>query len=362
MSGLSVGVIIPTFNRESILTRTLATWDRSRRIPDQFLVVDASPNAEEARRRVLAAWPRVFAAEGSDYLVTPRPGTTCQRNLGIDRLRTDLAILNDDDTLVSPDYVEKIVDTYEKDSEGVVGGVRGYDTARDGRPSEWVRQRLKRCFGPGFGRLYVPHGQSYGDGRRLPPTIRRLPVKKVRILWGAMMSYRTEALRSVGGFDEALKRYALYEDADISFRIGKTHFLVKRLDARAEHREEAGKQTRPSRARYFLVSWVNAMYLVQKNFGDDTSRRRLRRLWRLMGKADAVLPPRLLRRIRPERGSPQLYRIAGLMMDAVAAAPTEAARLELFSRLQQWIFAGETDLEDEASLRPLLPSQATDSR
>jgi len=57
------------------------------------------------------------------------------------------------------------------------------------------------------------------------------------------MNYRRELLGE--GFDENFKLYGLFEDVEMSVRVGKTHKLVCRLDATVAHDDSLGKNTRP---------------------------------------------------------------------------------------------------------------------
>ena len=58
---------------------------------------------------------------------------------------------------------------------------------------------------------------------------------------GFRMSFRTEVVRAVG-FDEALKRYAVFEDVDASFRVLKTHVLVGARNAEIYHHKAPSRR------------------------------------------------------------------------------------------------------------------------
>ncbi|MBF2026259.1 MAG: glycosyltransferase family 2 protein, partial [Oscillatoriales cyanobacterium C42_A2020_001] len=122
---LTFGTVICTYNRPQLLEQCLASWSGSSHLPDQFIVVDATPGAEQYSSQIIQKFPQLFANFNSHYIVTDKPGLTRQRNLGLKQLKTDVVCFADDDTFVSRDYLSKILEVFQADTQGAIGGVNG---------------------------------------------------------------------------------------------------------------------------------------------------------------------------------------------------------------------------------------------
>jgi len=272
---LSVAVVIVTHGRPGTLDRALKSWGKCEPGPDEFVVVDSTPTAPQYMGELMAKNERLFHAERGHYLLSTRQSIPAQRNLALDVVDTDLVSFADDDALPSLDYLEKVVEVFQADQQGRLGGLEGgdprgvmfsYRLAQSGR--ELARRFVRR--------LRIP--PSVGGSLQLPGELRDLPIRPARSLHGAKMTFPTHLARQLR-FDEAMERYAYLEDFDFSFRVSRTHCLASRPDAFMAHLR--AKEARPSEVQYFLSSWVNPAYLIEKLFPDDGSRRSLDRLLRL---------------------------------------------------------------------------------
>jgi hypothetical protein len=92
----------------------------------------------------------------------------------------------------------------------------------------------------------------------------------VLVAWmtGFRMSFRTEVVRAVG-FDEVLKRYAVFEDVDASFRVLKTHVLVGARNAQIYHHKAPAR--RAGGRELGATQILNRAYVLAK--GQDTDAR-----------------------------------------------------------------------------------------
>lgn len=116
--GLSI--VIPTFRRESILLETI---ERVLKLhPEQFIVVDQTPDHEPATTDALEKW----AAEGRIELLrlTP-PSIPRAMNLGVQRARGAIVLFLDDDVVPSGDLLRAHAEAYASHPEtwAVVGQV-----------------------------------------------------------------------------------------------------------------------------------------------------------------------------------------------------------------------------------------------
>ncbi len=119
----SVAVVIPCYGHAGHLPAALESLDRQTRPPDEIVLVDdASPDATAAILRGLADRP---GPGGSVVTVLTNPrnlGQAASLNRGIDRARSDLVmILNDDDYLMH-DAIEVMLALYARYRDVVMIG------------------------------------------------------------------------------------------------------------------------------------------------------------------------------------------------------------------------------------------------
>ena len=222
---LTFGVIVCTYNRQSIIEQALQHWQSSKYQPDQFLVIDATPGAEDYRDKLDEKNLSLLTASTSDYIVSKRAGLTLQRNMGLEQIKTDIVCLVDDDTFVTPTYVDTILDVFQHDTKQLIGGVNGvaigqFDNPRQ-RYSRMARNFVRHRYGYLAQRIHVPKSQTKLFDP-LPNELGALPLIGIDRLWGANMNYRRSAIGNLR-FDENFKRYGLYEDVVMSVRVGRTH-------------------------------------------------------------------------------------------------------------------------------------------
>ena len=210
MSAVAVDVLIPTFNRPAALAATLAclvgqTYPEFRVIvssqssPDEPVV---GPAAESAAR-VLTAVGR--AVEIVRHV--PRRGIAEHRQSLLDRADAPYALFLDDDVLLEPTLLDRLVRAIEGARCGFVGsGVVGLSFVGDVRPHEeaiefWEGPVVPERIEPGSPAWHRHRVHSAANlhhlRRRLDPREDRL----YRVAWvGGCVLYDVAALRAVGGF------------------------------------------------------------------------------------------------------------------------------------------------------------------
>lgn len=333
---LTFGTVICTYNRPHLLERCLEAWNCSNDLPDQFIVVDATEGAEQYRTKLMQKFPRLFAKSDSQYLIAPKPGLTAQRNLGLKQLQTDIACFTDDDAFITPTYVSKILDVFQTDSHKTIGGVNGVATGQFDHPSQRYFRLAKNYFRHHLGwflqRIHIPKSDTKLF-EAIAPELSHFPLIHIDRLWGANMNYRTELIYNLG-FDENFKRYGLFEDVDMSVRVGKTHKLVCRLDAEITHDDALGQSTRPNDARYFLASWVNSAYIIEKLFPCDESRNSHQRLFNMVKLASAIAPPKIAEQKLKTLGAERLIETAHEYVALLRNCDDQRSLSETFVKLQ----------------------------
>jgi glycosyltransferase involved in cell wall biosynthesis len=216
---LDVSVVICTRNRPRDLDRVLSSLAWQRTTYAEILVIDDSdPDRRHETADVCAQ---------SDVPVTvltkATPGLTASRNLALSRVTGALAMFLDDDVVLRPDYVAKIVAAFAEHGE-LVGATGSTDDDHEyGWP--WLRHLLMV---PGR-----PTGQVYPSGWAAQPPRRR--TRNVQWLTGCNMTYRTSAVESYR-FNDEFQGYALGEDVEFSHRLHLDgHRLMSVGDAHVWH-------------------------------------------------------------------------------------------------------------------------------
>jgi len=251
-------LVVCTYRRPTAVGRLLDALALQTQLPQETLIVDASPDAATAAVVAQRSLP------GLRHLPVPEEhrGLTRQRNWAVPKTRGDLVAFLDDDAVPEPDYLAEVVAAFARHPEA--SGIAGYVVTPGWRPAaasraplwvyrwgDWERRedlrwRLRRLLGlveaapPGM----IPpsgHGRSLGF---VPPDGEDHDVEMVI---GAAMSWRREVLETVR-FSSFFEGYGLYEDLDFAIRARVHGPIVLATRARVRHdHEPAG---RPSAFRY----------------------------------------------------------------------------------------------------------------
>jgi glycosyltransferase involved in cell wall biosynthesis len=185
MKLMFVSVIVATKDRHNDLFKLISSLSKQSLLPDELVIVDSSESNDAS-----------FTSDilKVKYIPTDRIGGSVQRNIGILNadVNADILLFLDDDMLLDKDYLQVIVNVFQEDVEGLIGGMNGF-LLQDG-----------------------PHKEE-------KPLYAELFDRKE--LYGCNMAYRASAIKGVW-FDEKLALYSWLEDWDFSTIIGRTHKLV----------------------------------------------------------------------------------------------------------------------------------------
>ena len=185
INALPVTVVIPTKNRRTDLLTAFRSLLRQTVLPIQVVVVDQSPDdsALQCLKAELTALERVRL----EYVYDPSlNGAAAARNRAMDLATGDIWLFVDDDVVLEPDFVEKLLVVYREEPKiaGVSGVITNYP-----RPSVWFRAWNKLFMRGPFRDERQPVYWNANQLRDSPP----IPVP-----WftGCLMSFRAEAARS----------------------------------------------------------------------------------------------------------------------------------------------------------------------
>jgi GT2 family glycosyltransferase len=241
--------------------------------PNEILIVDGSTNSQT--KDILEQ--NRFA--NLNYFLVPEEfrGLTRQRNFGIKKVAndTDVICFLDDDTVLTENYFQELLQTYSIYPEAL--GVGGYiiDEAKcefvglDYKPktTEYHYDGWKRKDGsrfvmrkkleldsncpPGYSSLYS-HGRSVGF---LPPSGKTY---EVEMFMGGVSSFKKEVFDTMQ-FSNYFEGYGLYEDADFTLRVAQIGKLYLNTSARLNHNHEA--EGRPNQYQYGKMVVRNGWYV-----------------------------------------------------------------------------------------------------
>ncbi|HET7028715.1 MAG TPA: glycosyltransferase family 2 protein [Candidatus Limnocylindrales bacterium] len=205
-----VDVLVPTFGRPAALAITLAGLAAQQYVRLRVIVSsqDHSDFTSEVQAiaGVLRAQDRIV--ELGHHL--PRRGLAEHRQSLLDRVRAPYALFVDDDVVLEPDLVGRLVAAIERERCGFVGSaLLGWSFVDDVRPDE---ERIELWDGPVKPERVTPGGAGWQRHRlhnasNLLHVARRLdvprwPPRLYKVAWvGGCVLYDAAALRDAGGFE-----------------------------------------------------------------------------------------------------------------------------------------------------------------
>jgi len=198
-----VSVVVCTRDRPDELGRCLKSLGPVQDIAE-VLVVDNAPSSDATRETVAAF-------SGVSYVLEARPGLSRARNTGIRAASGDVIAFLDDDVVVHPAWLPRLVAALDGPRTMAAAGL--VLPAELATPAQAAAELLKGWLTGGyqpdtFGPSFLEHA-------------RRRPVPVWQIGAGANMAIRRDAFRLVGLFDERLGagRAGCSEDSEFWYRL-----------------------------------------------------------------------------------------------------------------------------------------------
>lgn len=199
----TVSVVVCTRDRPESLERCLLSLQALRRPPDELVVVDNAPSNGAARA--------VAQAAGATYVLEPRPGLSHARNAAIAATTGDVVAFTDDDVLVHPDWLGRLLAGFRAPEIMAVTGLvlpHALETT-----AQLAFEDAVGGFGQGFRDREFDHEWLLRQRRR--------PAHVWKVGAGASVAFRREAFERVGGFDPRLGAGAAgcSEDSELWHRL-----------------------------------------------------------------------------------------------------------------------------------------------
>ena len=192
----AVTVIIPSRERAPRLRRCITSILDSDYPADrlEIVIADNAPTTDATKQlaeELAESHPGRIA-----YTCEPAPGSASARNRGLQVVTTEIVAMTDDDVIVDRHWLSALVRAYERHpGAGAVTGLV-WPAQLESAAEVWFEQ-----YG-GFGRGFDERIFDLGENR--PPDEPLYPWNAGLFGTGNNFSFRTAALRDMGGFDPAL--------------------------------------------------------------------------------------------------------------------------------------------------------------
>jgi GT2 family glycosyltransferase len=205
---------------------------------------------------------------------------TYQRNLGVEAANGDIILHLDDDTSLETDFIERLLEVFENDTEGAIGAVSGYVTNQWGDTHVIPKTRLKifRWLGIYDGNFAPGSISSSGVFIELNALKPFTGLKRVDFISGISFAVRS-AIYEKYDHPDVIKQYG-GEDKAFSCLIAKEWGLYVCGDAKLEHYSASGG----ARPKNFIhtKSSVEIHIYIQAKYSSNKSTIRLRMYFLLL--------------------------------------------------------------------------------
>ena len=209
---------IPTKNRasyvalliQSLRAQTFQEWDL-------ILVDDSDSGNELSQHHFLVELLKLIAHEGHRFLVIRglQKGAPYGHNIALSVAKHPYLVRIDDDILLQPDFLEKLVEVVQKSKEpiGAVGGV--YPDL-----SRWLEGKSGKPYldNPEEGFFFFPIGSLNLLGLHQRTCYTKGEPVRVEHLYSTFL-YNVTAVREVGGFPLCYSPFGEGEETDLTYRL-----------------------------------------------------------------------------------------------------------------------------------------------
>ena len=267
-------VIIPTRNRNKLLSELVQTLPISNHYLNKIIIVDSSDEAHA----------KDYRHDKINYIHTEIKSAAIQRNIGIENLSptSEIVFFLDDDVRVDFQYFEKIIENFhDLDVVGVSGLALNTSKPSIRNTPSGISGYLKRLF----------FLDSHRDGALLPSAV-NIPVRvqsqtkrvNVKVDWLIGCSaWRTNILNKVK-FDISFTGQSLGEDVLFSAKAREFGCLIVDPDIVVNHLES--ELFRPDESKFFEM-WIFNRYQISNQLKLSTLN--LAFHWANLGKLIALL-------------------------------------------------------------------------
>ncbi len=189
---LSYSIIIPAYNAEKTIIRTLKSCILQNPKPKEIIVVDDGSKDKTAEK--VSAFAKAHKKQKIILLSQKNQGPAKARNLGAEKSKAEILIFTDSDCVLSPSFAKEILKPF-KDKN--VAGVQGaYKTKQKELVAQFVQLEIEERYK------------------------KMLSSKNLDWIGSYAAAYRKKAFDSVHGFDTSFPK-ASGEDPELSYSLQK---------------------------------------------------------------------------------------------------------------------------------------------
>ncbi len=198
-----LSIIIPTYNRHTVLERALASVAQHRPPSSEVIVVDQSPNSKVKSDLFSKKYPFV------KYLCLSKPGLPNARNIGIINSTGKIILFIDDDTIIHPNCIREHLRIHsQKGINAVAGRVKQMNNKISWANISTIAEINKET-GESAGNFDLDY-----EGN-------------VSYAMGGHMSFKRTVFIKSGLFNPRFIGNALFEEVDFCFRIRKNGYPIR---------------------------------------------------------------------------------------------------------------------------------------
>ncbi|GHV93962.1 hypothetical protein AGMMS50293_02820 [Spirochaetia bacterium] len=262
---MRISIIVPTYNRNEMLRRTLANIIAFEHQYHELIVVDQTKEHDPATSRFLDA----LITDGKiKYVFVDFPNLPNARNVGIKKASGDIVLFLDDDVEIGETFIPAHSSGFlEPDVGCVTGKVTIHNTNKRGNKVLGNGVSLKR-FLKSVLFFFLRSRSSYVGRLGILSDFsgnKKLPADSCI---GCNMSFRKEVFTACGPFDLNYSGSAVREDTDMSVRVRRGGYNIIYIpEAGLVHYMDNSGGTRTAKTEtYWRTIFKNQCYFYLKNF------------------------------------------------------------------------------------------------
>lgn len=255
---ISVSAIIPTANRSSVLSETLASIAAQSVQPAEIIIVDASETSfgSISEKKYFTGLKSNLINLRADF-----KGAAAQRNQGIMKAIHPFILFMDDDIILEPDCLKRLWEAVNIDDQ--IGAVNALIINQQYLQPGWMTRMMYKFMSGEKLSSYA--GKCIGPAWNLLPEDRGDIMNKVEWLNTTCTMYRKSVL-PVPCFQPHFKDYSLMEDLALSLEVAKKYKLFNIRNARIFHNSQPGDH-KSSTFSLSRMEVENRYYVMTKVMG-----------------------------------------------------------------------------------------------
>ena len=194
---MKLSVVIPTYNRRKSFERCLESVFTQSYKPFEIIVVDSSEDIDQNLANKYKIKAESYGLKLRYIIDRPPTGVAASRNVGIKNSKGDIIVFIDDDCVADKYWLENLAKEFNDEDVAVVGGKISWELDSMNNKNSRIIKYWNRFNQKEVTRYAIVTANS---------------------------AFRKEAIESIGGFDETLKRL---EDFDVGIRLRLNGLKIK---------------------------------------------------------------------------------------------------------------------------------------